>query len=466
MSSQIFNSANYFFNPYAIPAILCAAVALVISLRHLIGERFSLAANALAFCGIVISFWLVSNFFTYSSNVEAVSTWWSKMSNVGISFIPSGIYHFAVVVLRIDKKHRATIWTGWVLSALFSIVALKTDLIVKGVFHYAWGHQGAMAPANTALIAFMLAFYGLGLRHFWIGQKKAAPDSAQHHRIKAYLLAFGIGSIGLVDYLPGIGIPVFPFGCLGVFAALGILEITISRYRLVDISPRFAAQGIIDTMNDALLVLDAEGIIRLVNKTTTRVLGHQAPELTGRHISAIFHDGMPRERMADPAGMDPAQNLEIPYDNPDGRKQILSLSASSMKDGSSRLLANVYIVRDVTALRQAEDELRRSRDELEKRVQERTADLIMANQKLTCEIAERRKMEEERAKLVAELQDALDNVKTLRGIIPICASCKKIRDDNGYWNQVEAYVKKHSLAEFSHSICPQCAKKMYPKFYK
>ncbi len=466
MSNQILDSTNYFFNPYAIPALLIAATALVITLRHLIGERFSLAANALAFLGIVISSWLVSNFFTYSSKVEAVSIWWAKMSNIGISFIPSGIYYFAVVVLRIDKKHRATVWTGWVLSTLFSIAALKTNLIVKGVVHYTWGYQGAMAPTNLALIAYILTYYGLGLRHFWVGQKQAAPDSAQHHRIKAYLLAFGIGSLGLVDYLAGLGIPVFPFGFLGIFAALWILESTINRYRLVDISPRFAAQGIIDTMNDALLVLDAEGIIRLVNNPTTRVLGHPAPELTGKHISSIFDDGIPADLMADPAGADPALQLEIAYDNPDGRKQVLSFSASSMRDGDDQLLANVYIVRDVTALRQAEAELRRSRDELELRVRERTADLISTNEQLTCEIAERKKMEEERAKLVAELQDALDNVKTLRGIIPICASCKKIRDDKGYWNQVEAYVKKHSLAEFSHSICPQCAKKIYPQFYK
>jgi PAS domain S-box-containing protein len=234
----------------------------------------------------------------------------------------------------------------------------------------------------------------------------------------------------------------------------------------VDISPRFAAQSIIDTMNDALLVLDAEGIIRLVNNPTTRVLGHPAPDLVGKHISEIFNDVVSADETDVAAGRKQAQQLDLTYDHPDGRKQVLNLSASVMKDANGRLLANVYIMRDITALRQAEIELRRSRDELELRVQERTADLMMANDKLTGEIAERKKMEEERIKLVSELQDALDNVKTLRGLIPICASCKKIRDDNGYWNQIEAYLSKHSLAEFSHSICPQCAKMMYPKYYK
>jgi len=69
--------------------------------------------------------------------------------------------------------------------------------------------------------------------------------------------------------------------------------------------------------------------------------------------------------------------------------------------------------------------------------------------------------QEEREKLILELRDALDKIRTLRGLIPICASCKKIRDDDGYWHQVEVYLCDHSEAEFSHGICPECAEKLY-----
>jgi hypothetical protein len=74
--------------------------------------------------------------------------------------------------------------------------------------------------------------------------------------------------------------------------------------------------------------------------------------------------------------------------------------------------------------------------------------------------------EEKQRKLVVKLQEALARVKTLTGILPICASCKKIRDDRGYWNQVEAYVRDHTEAEFSHGICPDCAKELYPEYYR
>ena len=63
---------------------------------------------------------------------------------------------------------------------------------------------------------------------------------------------------------------------------------------------------------------------------------------------------------------------------------------------------------------------------------------------------------------IAELQEALNKVKLLSGLLPICASCKKVRDDKGYWNQIETYVQKHSEADFSHSICPDCFKEIYP----
>jgi hypothetical protein len=99
-----------------------------------------------------------------------------------------------------------------------------------------------------------------------------------------------------------------------------------------------------------------------------------------------------------------------------------------------------YIIRkgikEIKLRRMAEDELERHHDSLDALVQQRTA----------------------------ELQQALSEVKTLSGFLPICASCKKIRDDRGYWNQIESYIRDRSDAEFSHSICPECAEHLYPEY--
>lgn len=81
---------------------------------------------------------------------------------------------------------------------------------------------------------------------------------------------------------------------------------------------------------------------------------------------------------------------------------------------------------------------------------------------LNAEIAMRKESEKKREKLITELTQALDEIKTLEGIIPICANCKRIRDDKGYWNQIEAYISSRSEARFSHGICPECRQKLYP----
>lgn len=80
-------------------------------------------------------------------------------------------------------------------------------------------------------------------------------------------------------------------------------------------------------------------------------------------------------------------------------------------------------------------------------------------------IAALKQAEEEREKLIRQLQEALASIKTLSGLLPICYSCKQIRDDKGYWNQIETYIHDHSDAQFTHGICPACVAKLYPEYY-
>ena len=76
-------------------------------------------------------------------------------------------------------------------------------------------------------------------------------------------------------------------------------------------------------------------------------------------------------------------------------------------------------------------------------------------------LSDRKRAEDERENLITDLKEALAKVRTLSGLLPICSSCKKIRDDKGYWNQLETYILEHSQAEFTHGLCPDCMKKLY-----
>lgn len=100
---------------------------------------------------------------------------------------------------------------------------------------------------------------------------------------------------------------------------------------------------------------------------------------------------------------------------------------------------------------------------LEQRVVKRTLELSEVNKELSNEIFEKQKIEQKQEELIKQLQKALNEVKMLNGLLPICAHCKKIRDDKGYWNQIEGYIQKYSDATFSHGICPECSEKFYSR---
>ncbi|MRR14988.1 MAG: hybrid sensor histidine kinase/response regulator [Deltaproteobacteria bacterium] len=106
---------------------------------------------------------------------------------------------------------------------------------------------------------------------------------------------------------------------------------------------------------------------------------------------------------------------------------------------------------EIRSRKEAEDALRKAHDELEMLVVQRTAEL-------QGEIEERKKTEE-------SLREALARIKTLSGLLPICASCKKIRDKEDNWVQIESYIRDHSEANFTHGVCPDCAAKLYPKAF-
>ncbi len=129
------------------------------------------------------------------------------------------------------------------------------------------------------------------------------------------------------------------------------------------------------------------------------------------------------------------------------------------KEVLARVRAHIRLRAIQQELEDINIELTGSHRELEQRVAERTEELSKANKQLQLEAVERKK-------LIEELQHAMAELKILKGFIPICASCKKIRDDKGFWSQVEDYISERSEAEFTHSICPECCQKLYPEICK
>jgi len=182
------------------------------------------------------------------------------------------------------------------------------------------------------------------------------------------------------------------------------------------------AAQVLEGAPDAMLVTDSEGTILLVNRATEQAFGYRREELLGRRVEVLIPP-----RFRDAHGQYRARFAEAP-----GAKRMGSRSGilGLRKDGT-----------------------------------EFPADISLSPQRFEGQllvtvairdITERRREEESREALIAELQKALDEVKALSGMLPMCAWCKRIRDDEGYWTQLEAFIRARSDAEFSHCICPDC----------
>lgn len=180
------------------------------------------------------------------------------------------------------------------------------------------------------------------------------------------------------------------------------------------------------TLLDVLIVAGPDLCIRTVNAAASRLLGFSPEEFAGRPLTDVIADAEIVRLFAgsgETFAPDAEGTRETVLVTKDGRRIPVLLSASAMRDHGGQVTSIVCAAMDIT---------------------------------------DRKRAEEQREELIRELQEALADVKELSGLLPICASCKKIRDDKGYWNQIEGYISSRSKAAFSHGLCPDCLPKYFP----
>src|SRR5579884_147142 len=202
-----------------------------------------------------------------------------------------------------------------------------------------------------------------------------------------------------------------------------------------DVTERRAAQAvraylaaIVESSEDAIIGKSLDGTILTWNAAAEAMYGYKAEDVKGKSSSILVpgsDTGELTEMYAKIKSGERIARYETVRVRKDGRLVHASLSLSPIHDPSGKVIGVSSIERDITA---------------------------------------RKREEEVRLKLIEELTDALGSIKTLKGLLPICASCKKIRDDHGYWQKVELYISAHTGAEFTHGICPECMHRLYPEF--
>jgi len=190
-------------------------------------------------------------------------------------------------------------------------------------------------------------------------------------------------------------------------------------------------RALVENATDVIYWTDAQGHFTSVNPMATQVLGYPPEDLVGRHFTELIE---PTHRAAALAF----------YRHQARERQLHSYYEFPAVAASGR---TVWFGQNVRALLGPEAE-------------------VLGFEAVARDITDRISMEREREKLIAELKEALATVKVLRGLLPICSGCKMVRDDRGYWQQIENYLRTHTDAEFTHGLCPGCLQRYFDEIDK
>jgi len=215
-----------------------------------------------------------------------------------------------------------------------------------------------------------------------------------------------------------------------------LIGLAIWRFDLFELSPAMAANKIIATMSDMLILTDAHGRISAINGATTRNLGYTEADLLAQPIDRVL------KIEGSGAFLTTGQSVGLLRAGKDSAAIVAGQFRGSLMASNGRAIPAEIVVSTLT-----------------ERSGQTAGHVIISR-----DITERMRAEEEKNLLIASLQDALANIKTLKGMIPICSSCKKVRNDAGSWQMVEEYISAHTEADFSHGIWEDCFRKLYPDF--
>lgn len=362
---DLFQFSNYSLNPYALaPAVVGIGIALL-GLGVLIREQWS--SLSIAFFGMTTAgaVWLLGNAGVYLARDPATALQWGRIENCGVVFIPSLVLLFALHVVGKLRRFRAGVLGAAFLSVLFCFSVLFTPWFVRGVKLFPWGYFPQYGPASVPFLAFFCALLVMSLLSYH-QEYRLALAGTRKRRLGTFLLAFGIAYLGSVDFVATFGIPLYPFGYLPVFLFLAITAQAIWRYRLVDITPAFAAAQILKTVSDSLLVFDHEGVIRVANQAACDLFERPEEKLLGRAIWRVDGNFFPRERFEAFMRTRVIHNFEAVRASSLGRKTVLDVAVSGIRDEFGQPAAVVCVARDLTERKLAEEELRRVHDALKR----------------------------------------------------------------------------------------------------
>ncbi len=352
----------------AVPPALTAAAALLLGMWILLRGHRSRPAVLFFVVTALVAAWLTGFAVLYATAEERAAVGWARLASLPVALLPAAIYQFAAAETGVERRRRLPVAAAWLVAAVFAAVAIGSGAWIGGVRRFRWGFYPAYGWMGVPFLVFFFAVLTLALLEFRRDREKARVED-DRQRSRRLLLAFAVGALGSIDFLPAYGVAVYPFGYLPVLAFLALGAATIRRYRLPD--PLSMAEekfrALAESASDAIASVNSRGDVTYANRAAGRLFGRGSDDLAGRPVASFLApDVRPRWeeflRNVLTTGADPllGQATIAAALREDGSHFPIELSLGTWHGPDGTFFT--AIVRDVSERRQTEKALRASEE--------------------------------------------------------------------------------------------------------
>jgi diguanylate cyclase (GGDEF)-like protein/PAS domain S-box-containing protein len=319
-------------------------------------ERGSGASRLFGGVAVALAWYMFTFAMVYSAANEPIAAWWAGTAYLVVPLIPAALYHFSSRVLGNQAETLRRVWFGWALGIAFVLLATRSDWLLAGMESYWFGRYPRYGWLGAPFLAYLAGFTALGQYECWRELKRAARGSTHRRRLSLMVPAFGLGYLVLLDLVPRFDIPLYPFGWLPLLAFVALTGHVVWRYRLVDITTAIAAPRVFETMADALVVLDRDGVVRLTNQAAEHAFGRGRPLMGSAALETLDHV-LGRRQLSTLLETGALDSDELVLEMPDGGERVFGITSSVMADRSRRPEAIVLVARDITERKRMEERL-------------------------------------------------------------------------------------------------------------
>jgi diguanylate cyclase (GGDEF)-like protein/PAS domain S-box-containing protein len=353
---HLFAGGTYGANGLALAAAFSAAAIVMLGIAVAVRGRMSAPGMLFAAITLAIGGWLGSFAFMYASRNDAAALFWARAGNFAAALIAPAIFHFAAIYVGRERALRRVIAASWAICAILAGLS-ATATLLPAVHHFSWGYYPApslfLAPAVVIYLGVLLN----SIRLIWSAYRES--DGRGRERAQMLLIACGIGMFAFIDYLPSLGMAGSPIGHFFMIAFVIVAATSIWRFQVVDVTPEYAAESILDTMKSAVLVVDMAGHIRVANRAVGDLLGYDTESLPGTHVRLIIQ----RESNETTGQLLKSSGIleqTMVWRGANGVVVDVLVQSSFVRDNAGKPIAVVYVATDYTERKRAESALRAS----------------------------------------------------------------------------------------------------------